>query len=130
MKWRLSPKKANLIPPSPTGDAIVRVRYSCSQEQEKALNKAELQKKLLAAGAFFVSEVMPEDIEDTVGEISVTEHEGPTEALTRYLDKLGFEPEEKARLMRPSQHPLIKKADDGRDADKRTGSFLPYFYPG
>ena len=117
-------QKGELNPPSPTGDAIVRVRYSCSQEQEKALNKAELQKKLLAAGAFFVSEVIPEDIEDTVGEISVTEHEGPTEALTRYLDKLGFEPEEKARLMDLAA-PLIKKADDGRDADKRTGSFSP-----
>ena len=48
-------QKGELNPPSPTGDAIVRVRYSCSQEQEKALNKAELQKKLLAVGAFFVS---------------------------------------------------------------------------
>lgn len=118
-------KSCELNPPSPIGDAIVRVRYSCSQEQEKALNKAELQKKLLAAGAYFVSEVMPEDIEDiAVEQLPVTEHEGPTEALTRYLDKLGIEPEEKARLMDLAA-PLIKKADDGRDADKRTGSFSP-----
>lgn len=110
--------------PEPLKDAIVRVRYNCTAEQEKALNKADLQKKLLAAGAFYVAEVLPEDVEDVAGESEVTEHEGPTEALERYLKKLEVTPEEAARLMELAA-PLIKKADDGRDADKRTGNFAP-----
>ena len=89
--------------PEPLKDAIVRVRYNCTAEQEKALNKADLQKKLLAAGAFYVAEVLPEDVEDVAGESEVTEHEGPTEALERYLKKLEVTPEEAARLNQSSQ---------------------------
>lgn len=114
------------LPSTPDGlkDAIVRVRYNCTAEQDKALNKADLQKKLLAAGAFFVAEVLPEDVEEIAGESDVTEHEGPAEALSRYIKKLDVSPEEAARLQELAA-PLIRKADDGRDTDKRTGNFAP-----
>ncbi len=36
---------------------IVRVRYSCISEEEKALNKAELQQKLMEMGAFYISDI-------------------------------------------------------------------------
>ena len=114
------------LPSTPDGlkDAFVRVRYNCTAEQDKALNKADLQKKLLAAGAFFVAEVLPEDVEEIAGESDVTEHEGPAEALSRYIKKLDVSPEEAARLQELAA-PLIRKADDGRDTDKRTGNFAP-----
>lgn len=104
--------------------AVVRIRYSCPAEQEKALNKADLQKKVLAAGAFHVTEVLPGDIEDATGAGDINEHEGPTEALERYLGKLNLDPEDMKRLQELAA-PLIKKADDGRDADKCTGNFAP-----
>ncbi|OPZ65923.1 MAG: Nuclease SbcCD subunit C [Firmicutes bacterium ADurb.Bin506] len=110
--------------PADAGSAIVRVRYSCPPDQDKALNKAELQKAIIAAGAFHVAEVLPEDIEDVNGSPELTEHEGPTEALIRYLKRAELDPETIDRLLELAA-PLIKKADDGRDADKRTGSFSP-----
>ena len=67
-------------------DAIVRVRYSCTAEQDKALNRAELQKRLLAAGAFYVAEVLPEEVEELNAKEQLTEHDGPAEALTRWLE--------------------------------------------
>lgn len=42
---------------------VVRVRYSCTLEQEKAFNRAELQKRLMDAGAFYVAEIIPDDVE-------------------------------------------------------------------
>ena len=53
--------------------------------------------------------MLPEDVEDVAGESEVTEHEGSTEALERYLKKLEVTPEEAARLMELAA-PLIKKA--------------------
>ena len=50
--------------PAAMKDALVRVRYTCAPDIDKALNRAELQKALVAAGAFYVAEVLPEDIED------------------------------------------------------------------
>lgn len=75
-------------PPELT-DAIVRVRYSCTAEQDKALNRAELQKRVLAAGAFWVAEVLPEEVEELNAKEQLTEHDGPAEALTRWLEQIG-----------------------------------------
>lgn len=110
--------------PEAVKGAIVRVRYSCNAEQDKALSKADLQTKLLAAGAFYVAEVLPEDVEELDSASEVTEHEGPAEALKRYLDKAGIDPSDSERLQELAA-PMIKQADDSRDADKRTGIFSP-----
>lgn len=56
-------------------DALVRVRYTCAPDIDKALNRAELQKALVAAGAFYVAEILPEDIEDVNAAPELTEHE-------------------------------------------------------
>lgn len=110
--------------PPEAQDAIVRVRYTCPPEHDKALNKAELQKQMLAAGAFYVAEILAEDIDDGAENDDLTEHEGPAEALARYLSKLNIEEAEAERLTELAL-PLIKKADDGRDAGKHTGAFIP-----
>lgn len=110
--------------PAAMKDALVRVRYTCAPDIDKALNRAELQKALVAAGAFYVAEVLPEDIEDVNAAPELTEHEGPTETLHRYLERAELDPATISRLTELAA-PLIKRADDGRDADKRTGSFAP-----
>lgn len=104
--------------------AIVRVRYTCTAEQDKAFNRAELQKKLMAAGAFHVSEVIPEDIEALDAKDQLTERDGPTECLARWLDMNEIYGPKAARLMELAA-PIIKQADDGRDADEHTGAFIP-----
>lgn len=105
-------------------DKIVRVRYTCTAEQDKAFNRADLQKKLMQAGAFHVAEVVPEDIDDLTARDDMTEHDTPTDALSRWLD-INETPENvKGRLLELAA-PIIKQADDGRDADQHTGAFIP-----
>lgn len=128
---RLSPEDVSAfitggVAPTPDGifDAVVRVRYSCTAEQDKAFNRAELQKCLMQAGAFYVAEVMPEDVEELDAKDQLTEHDGPAECLARWLDTNGVEPDKAARLEELAA-PIIKQADDGRGDNKHTGAFFP-----
>lgn len=128
---RLSPEDVSAfitggVAPTPGGifDAVVRVRYSCTAEQDKAFNRAELQKCLMQAGAFYVAEVMPEDVEELDAKDQLTEHDGPAECLARWLDTNGVEPDKAARLEELAA-PIIKQADDGRGDNKHTGAFFP-----
>ena len=45
-------------------DKIVRMHYSCSAENSKALNTAVLEKELLDDGAFMVWEILPDKIDE------------------------------------------------------------------
>lgn len=45
-------------------DKIVRVRYSCTSEQKKALNIPLLQKNLYELGAFYVADIEAESTID------------------------------------------------------------------
>lgn len=128
---RLSPDDVSAfitdgVAPTPAGiaNAVVRVRYSCTAEQDKAFNRAELQKRLMEAGAFYVAEVMPEDVEELDAKDQLTEHDGPAECLGRWLATNGVEPEKAARLSELAA-PIIKQADDGRGDSKHTGAFSP-----
>ena len=128
---RLSPEDVSAfitggVAPTPDGisDAVVRVRYSCTAEQDKAFNRAELQKYLMQAGAFYVAEVMPEDVEELDAKDQLTEHDGPAECLARWLETNGVEPDKAARIEELAA-PIIKQADDGRGDNKHTGAFFP-----
>ena len=128
---RLSPEDVSAfitggVAPTPDGisDAVVRVRYSCTAEQDKAFNRAELQKYLMQAGAFYVAEVMPEDVEELDAKDQLTEHDAPAECLSRWLETNGVEPDKAARLEELAA-PIIKQADDGRGDSKHTGAFSP-----
>lgn len=128
---RLSPEDVSAfitggVAPTPDGisDAVVRVRYSCTAEQDKAFNRAGLQKYLMQAGAFYVAEVMPEDVEELDAKDQLTEHDGPAECLARWLETNGVEPDKAARLEELAA-PIIKQADDGRGDSKHTGAFFP-----
>ena len=128
---RLSPEDVSAfitggVAPTPDGisDAVVRVRYSCTAEQDKSFNRAELQKYLMQAGAFYVAEVMPEDVEELDAKDQLTEHDGPAECLVRWLETNGVEPDKAARLEELAA-PIIKQADDGRGDSKHTGAFSP-----
>lgn len=114
----------NALFPTTVREAIVRVRYSCNAEQDKAFNRAELQKQLMAAGAFYVAEITPEDIEALDAQDQLTEHDGPAECLERWLDANDITGAKAARLLELAM-PIIKQADDGRDDGKHTGAFIP-----
>lgn len=104
--------------------AVVRVRYNCSAEQDKALNRAELQKAIMQAGAFYVAEILPEEIVALDAVDQLTEHDGPAEALERWLD-LNEVPFETSTRLQELARPILAKADDGRNSSKHTGAFVP-----
>lgn len=128
---RLSPEDVSAfitggVAPTPDGisGAVVRVRYSCTAEQDKAFNRAELQKRLMDAGAFYVAEIIPDDVEALDAKDQLTEHDGPAECLSRWLETNDITGEKAARLMELAA-PIIKQADDGREDSKHAGAFMP-----
>lgn len=111
-------------PPEAAAGAVVRVRYTCTPEQDKAMNRAALQKLLTDAGAFYAAEIIPENIEDLDAKDNLTEHDGPAECLSRWMELNEVSGEKAARLMELAV-PIIKQADDGRDDGKNAGAFTP-----
>ena len=112
------------VPPEGVEDAVVRVRYTCTSEQDKAFNRAALQKLLQDAGAFYVAEIIPDDIEALDAKNQLNEHDGPVECLSRWMELNDVAGEKAARLSELAA-PIIKQADDGRDAGKSAGAFTP-----
>ncbi len=113
-----------VTPPEKAKDAIVRVRYSCTAEQEKAFNRAELQKRIMEAGAFWTAEILPEDVEALDARDEITEHDGPAETLARWLEVNEITGPVAERITALAL-PIIKQADDGRDASRHAGAFTP-----
>lgn len=76
-------------------NAIVRIRYNCSDILNKALNRRELEKALYAAGAYYVSEIKG-DIARTerTRDEEVTEALGPIEAIRKWGANQEMDPEE------------------------------------
>ena len=107
---------------------IVRVRYRATAEQEKALNKAELQKSLMDAGAFHVAEIIAEGQGTAATANEMPTDGAPTAALRQYLKSLattGHMSAADTDRLEGLAAPLIRMADDGREANRHTGAFMP-----
>lgn len=67
------------------GNAIVRLRYSCSEDLNKMLNRRALEKALYDAKCFFVVEIKGEiERADRMRDEGLTEAIGPVEAVRRW----------------------------------------------
>ncbi|MFC3802677.1 exonuclease SbcCD subunit D [Cohnella sp. GCM10012308] len=80
-------------------DAIVRVRYACSEDLQKRFDRRSLEKALYDAGAFFVAEIRAE-IERTerIRDAEVTEALSPLTALAAWGSNQGYEDAEISEL--------------------------------
>jgi exonuclease SbcD len=80
-------------------DAIVRLRYSCSEETAKQLNRKQLEQSLYDAGAFFITEIKS-DIQrvDRARDNTVNESLGPVAALAKWCENQGIDAEESKAL--------------------------------
>lgn len=66
-------------------DAIVRVRYSCSEELQKRFDRRSLEKALYDAGAYFVAEIRAEvERSERIRDTEVTETLNPLTALAAW----------------------------------------------
>lgn len=66
-------------------EAIVRVRYSCSEELQKRFDRRSLEKAMYDAGAFFVAEIRAEvERSERIRDTEVTEDLNPLTALAAW----------------------------------------------
>ncbi len=80
-------------------DAIVRVRYTCSEELQKRFDRRSLEKALYEAGAFFVAEIRAEvERSERIRDAEVTEGLNPLTALAAWGANQGYEPAEIGEL--------------------------------
>lgn len=80
-------------------DAIVRVRYVCSEELQKRFDRRSLEKALYDAGAFFVAEIRAEvERSERIRDAEVTEGLNPLTALAAWGTNQGYKPAEIGEL--------------------------------
>jgi hypothetical protein len=71
---------------------VVRVRYTCTEELNKQLNRKALERSLYDAGVFFVSEIKGDIARgDRSRDASVNESIGPIDALRKWSVNQGME---------------------------------------
>lgn len=83
-------------------DKIVRVRYSCTSEQKKALNIPLLQKNLYELGAFYVADIEAESTLDITNRGLLSEESDPRLNLKKWLEEKTFKnPDKIVELAEP-----------------------------
>lgn len=105
-------------------DKIVRIHYSCSAENSKALNKVLLERKLLDDGAFMVWEILPDKIEEFANRTELANATDPEVNLIKYLEEKQVPPEKVQELVLKAR-PIIAEAEASMTAAANTGTFEP-----
>jgi exonuclease SbcC len=105
-------------------DKIVRIRYNCSAENSKALNKALLEKTLLEDGAFMVWEILPDKIDEFANRTEISNTTEPETNLVKYLEEKEISPEKIQELVEKAR-PIISAAEASITMASQTGVFEP-----
>lgn len=103
---------------------IVRVHYSCTAENSKALNKTTLGKELMDDGAFMVWEILPDKIDEFANRTQLENTTDPEANLIKYLEEKQFPPEKIQELVLKAR-PVIAEAQASMTATANTGVFEP-----
>lgn len=105
-------------------EKIVRVHYSCSAENSKALNKAVLEKELLDDGAFMVWEILPDKIDEFANRTELAKATDPEANLIKYLEEKQI-PQERIQELVLKARPVIAEAEASITATANSGTFEP-----
>ena len=105
-------------------DKIVRIHYSCSAENGKALNKTLIERTLLDDGAFMVWEILPDQITEFANRMELANATDPEANLIRYLEEKRIEPEKIQELVLKAR-PIIAEAEAGMPTAANSGTFEP-----
>jgi len=103
---------------------IVRVIYSCTDEVNKAFNRSLMEKCLYEHGAFWVSEISPEQINIGTTKTEMSDLINPETNLITYLNERG-ESDERIGAVVESARPIISEALAGAITSRLTGIFSP-----
>lgn len=105
-------------------DKIVRILYTCSYENSKALNTALLEKALYEDGAFYVTGILPEKVEESADRNDLSGTTDPVENLRQYLTDKQY-PEEQIQGLILKARPVIAQAEASMSMAAGTGTFEP-----
>ena len=119
MEWLLEATCCNDFP-----GKIVRVLYNCTDEKNKAFNKAALEQYLYNNGAFWVQEITPQKITVSVNKDSLSDESGPEENLRQYFEEKGYAPERIGEIIEAAR-PLIAEATENAKGGAKSGLFTP-----
>lgn len=105
-------------------DKIVRIRYSCSEENSKALNKVLIEKALFDDGCFMVWEILPDKIQEFANRTELAKATDPETNLMKYLEEKQL-PSDKIQELVLKARPIIAEAEAGMPTAANTGTFEP-----
>lgn len=105
-------------------DKIVRILYTCSYENSKALNTALLGKALYEDGAFYVVGVFPEKVVETADRNDLSDTTDPEENLRQYLSDKQYTDEQIQELILKAR-PIIAQAEASMSMAAGAGTFEP-----
>ena len=105
-------------------DKIVRVLYECSLDNNKALNKAVLEKQLIDDGAFHVWEITPAKLSVLADRQNMESQTDPEENLRKYLAEKGYDDEKISQLISKARE-IIATATANNTSALLTGVFEP-----
>ena len=103
---------------------IVRVHYSCTAENSKALNKATLERELLYDGAFMVWEILPDKIDEFANRTELENATDPEANLIKYLEEKQV-PQDRIQELVLKARPVIAEAEASITATANSGTFEP-----
>lgn len=105
-------------------DKVVRVFYSSTEEDKKALNKSALEKKILNDGAFMLWDIAPQAVYEDPNKKQLGKRSDPEENLREYLAERGFEEEKILELVNKAK-PMIQQSLANGNTSILTGEFEP-----
>lgn len=105
-------------------DRIVRILYTCSYENSKALNTALLEKALYDDGAFYVAGILPEKVEEAADRNDLSNTTDPEENLRQYLADKQYTEDQIQELVLKAR-PVIAQAEASMSLSAGTGTFEP-----
>ena len=106
-------------------DCIVRVLYSCTEEESKAFNRAALERELYEkVGVFWVAEITPDNITVDISRDKLSEQSNPEVNLINYLKGKAFNSEKIAEIVEIAR-PIISEALANGITSRLTGVFVP-----
>lgn len=103
---------------------IVRVLYSCTDENNKILNKVLMEKRFYERGAYYVQEITPEKILVTANKAELKRDSSPEENLISYLDDKETPPKKIATLVEMAR-PIIAEATAAESGTGGAGTLTP-----
>lgn len=103
-------------------DKIVRIKYSCTSEQKKALNRPLLESDLYDMGAFFVADVEAESMIEIANRGLLSEESNPLLNLKKWLDEKCVKD---ANQVAELGEPIISKAMKSVNVSENHGVLKP-----